>query len=101
LSAGKRFGALLQADVELGAVVDRVHSNAELLRQREQLCRVKRRRAITTRHKYRVTACEGLHEQIGARFASGVDEGVEGKVQRQLNILPCALSGASMECARA
>ncbi len=79
--------------------MDRVHSNAELLRQREQLCRVKRRRAITTGHKNRVAACEGLHEQIGARFASGVNEGVEGKVQRQLNILACALRGASVKCA--
>ena len=77
---------LLQADVELGAVVRGMHGSPQLPRELEQVCRVQRRRAIAARNKYRVTARERLHQQVCAGFAGGINEGIQGEVQGQLDI---------------
>jgi hypothetical protein len=76
VDAGCGFDVLLQADVELGAVVHGVHGIVQLLREREQIGRMQRRRAITARDKHRVAASKRFHEQVCAGFASRVDEGI-------------------------
>lgn len=77
---------LLQTDVELGGIVHGMHGSAQLLREREQIRRMQWGGAIASRHKYQVAAGEGLHEQVGAGFASGVNEGVQREIKRQLNV---------------
>jgi hypothetical protein len=73
---------LLQTDVKLGGVVHSVYSSAQLLREGEQIRRMQWSGAIASRDKYHVAAGEGLHEQVGAGFASGVNERVQREIKR-------------------